>query len=89
MWTQSDRSSSNSDLMLRYAETNACRMAGLYPLRDLADGQKPCGICDFAHPRRASARSSALIEDERATVHRVIAAASYRSTNTTGRLHTE
>ena len=37
--------------MIRYAESNQCRMASVVRhFGDLADGEKPCGICDYCAP---------------------------------------
>lgn len=45
------------DQMIRYAGSNQCRMATLVRhFGDLADGQKPCEICDFCAPGRCAAQ---------------------------------
>src|SRR5207249_1210416 len=45
------------DQMIRYAESSQCRMATLVRhFGDLADGQKPGGICDFCAPRLCAAQ---------------------------------
>src|SRR6266702_1259570 len=45
------------DQMIRYAESNQCRMRTLVRhFGDLADGQKPCGICDFCAPKECAAQ---------------------------------
>jgi len=37
--------------MIRYAESADCRMSALVRhFGDIADGQKPCAICDFCAP---------------------------------------
>ena len=39
------------ELMIRFAETNTCRMSALVNhFGDLADGKTACGICDFCAP---------------------------------------
>ena len=39
--------------MIRYAESADCRMSSLVRhFGDIADGQKPCAICDFTGPAR-------------------------------------
>src|ERR1017187_5513106 len=77
--------------MLRYAEGNECRMAALVRhFGDLADGQKPCGICDFCAPSECVGQKfRPLLEAERATLQRVAATLRVEGSNTTGRLHGE
>jgi DNA topoisomerase III len=46
---QGEQKRAQIDQMMRYAESNQCRMATLVRhFGDLADGEKPCGICDSA-----------------------------------------
>ena len=48
---QGEQKQQQIDLMIRYAESNECRMAALVRhFGDLADAQKACGICDFCAP---------------------------------------
>ena len=43
--------------MIRYAESNQCRMASVVRhFGDLADGEKPCGICDYCAPAQCQAQ---------------------------------
>src|SRR5580658_89092 len=43
--------SAQIEKMLRFADTNQCRMSTLVRhFGDLADGQTACGICDFCDP---------------------------------------
>ena len=88
---QSDQKQKQLNLMLRYAEGNECRMAALVRhFGDLADGQKPCGICDFCAPSECVGQKfRPLLEAERATLQRVAATLRVEGTNTTGRLHGE
>ena len=77
--------------MIRYAESNQCRMAGVVRhFGDVADGQKPCGICDYCAPAQCTAqRFRTATQAEHAAVLRVVAelaAAGYRST---GKLYSE
>jgi len=45
------------DQMIRYAESNQCRMRTLVRhFGDLADGQKACGICDFCAAAQCAAQ---------------------------------
>jgi superfamily II DNA helicase RecQ len=88
---QSDQKLRQLDLMLRYAESNQCRMAALVRhFGDVADGQKPCGICDFCAPSECVGQKfRPLLEAERATLQRIVATLRVEGTNTTGRLHAE
>ena len=54
---QGEQKRAQIDQMIRYAESNQCRMATLVRhFGDLADGQKPCGICDFCAPGQCAAQ---------------------------------
>jgi DNA topoisomerase-3 len=57
---------------------------------DLADSQKPCGICDFCAPTSCAGQTfRPATEAERAAVHRVVASLRQSGSNTTGKLHSE
>jgi superfamily II DNA helicase RecQ len=77
--------------MIRYAETNQCRMSTLVRhFGDIADGQKLCGICDFCAPSRCAAqRFRTATESERAALHLVIEELRSGGTRATGRLYAE
>jgi superfamily II DNA helicase RecQ len=79
------------DLVIRYAESNQCRMATLVRhFGDLADGQTACGICDFCVPTKCVAqRFRTATEAERTALFRVIAALRAGDTKSTGKLHGE
>lgn len=79
------------DLMIRYAETNQCRMSALVRhFGDLADRQSSCGICDFCAPENCAAqRFRAATEAERQTCFRVLATLHSGEQKSTGKLHTE
>ena len=48
---QGEQKRSQIEGMIRYAQSNHCRMASLVRhFGDVADGQKSCGICDFCAP---------------------------------------
>jgi len=78
------------DLMLRFAESNECRMAGLVRhFGDFAGAREACGICDFCAPEKCvGQRFRAATADERATAEAVLAALR-RGGKSTGRLHAE
>jgi superfamily II DNA helicase RecQ len=77
--------------MLRFADTNQCRMSTLVRhFGDLADGQTPCGICDFCDPASCvGQRFRTATEEEQATLFRVLAALRSGDQKSTGKLHTE
>ena len=79
------------DQMMRYAESNQCRMSALVRhFGDLADGQKPCGICDFCAPGQCAAqRFRTATEAEHAALLRVVAALRTGGTKSTGKLYGE
>ncbi len=79
------------DLVIRYAESNQCRMSALVRhFGDLADGQTACGICDFCAPAQCAAqRFRTATEAERTAMFRIIAALRAGDTKSTGKLHGE
>jgi DNA topoisomerase-3 len=88
---QGDQKRSQIDLMIRYAETNQCRMSTLVRhFGDLADGQQSCGICDFCAPAKCAAQRFRTATDaERSALLRVIDELKSGGTRATGRLHSE
>jgi superfamily II DNA helicase RecQ len=87
---QGNRKQQQLDLMLRFAESNECRMAALVRhFGDFAGARHPCGICDFCAPAEcAGQRFRTATADEQATAHAVMATLR-RGGKSTGRLHTE
>jgi superfamily II DNA helicase RecQ len=88
---QFDQKQRQLDLMLRFAESNQCRMAALVRhFGDLANSQKTCGICDFCAPaacigqrfREATAR-------ERELALRVLGTLRKEGVRPTGKLYSE
>ncbi|HTV53454.1 MAG TPA: ATP-dependent DNA helicase RecQ, partial [Terriglobia bacterium] len=88
---QCERKRAQIDQMIRYAESQHCRMATLVRhFGDLADGQKPCGICDFCAPKRCRAqRFRSPNQAERAAALRVVAALRKIGAKSTGKLCAE
>jgi DNA topoisomerase-3 len=88
---QSEQKRSQVNQMIRYAESNQCRMSALVcHFGDLADGQKACGICDFCAPQRCAAqRFRTATEGERAALFRIIAALRSGGMKSTGKLYNE
>ena len=79
------------DLMLRYVESNQCRMAALVRhFGDLANAEKNCGICDFCAPADCiGQRFRAPTSAERDVALRVIETLREEGVRPTGRLYSE
>ena len=88
---QGEQKQQQIDLMIRYAESNQCRMAALVRhFGDLADGRKPCGICDFCAPEACAGQQfRPATEDEHAAAAAVIAKLRDEGARATGKLYTE
>src|SRR6185436_11400737 len=88
---QGEQKRAQIDQMIRYAETNECRMSTLVRhFGDVEDGQKACGICDFCSPSQCVAQQfRSASETERAALCRVVAELRSGGTRATGKLHTE
>ena len=88
---QGEQKRAQIDQMMRYAESNQCRMAALVRhFGDLADGEKPCGICDFCVPGQCAAqRFRTATEAEHKTLLRVVAALRSGGAKSTGKLYGE
>jgi len=88
---QGDQKQQQLDLMLRFAESSECRMAGLVRhFGDLADSQKACGICDFCAPARCiGQRFRPPTDAERAAAMAVVEALQSANGRSTGKLHAE
>jgi len=88
---QGEQKRAQIDQMIRYAESNQCRMATLVRhFGDLADGEKPCGLCDFCAPGQCAAqRFRTATAAEQAALWRVVAALRTGGTKSTGKLYGE
>ena len=88
---QANQKKQQLDLMLRFAESNECRMAGLVRhFGDFAGARQPCGICDFCAPGECAGqrfRPSTTLEHMTAVA--VMTALRQGVAKTTGRLYTE
>jgi DNA topoisomerase-3 len=86
-----DQKRAQIDLMIRYAETDQCRMSALVRhFGDIEDGHSSCGICDFCAPGDAMAqRFRKASEAERAAAGRVLDVLHSGQHRSTGRLHTD
>jgi superfamily II DNA helicase RecQ len=89
--TQGAQKQQQLDLMLRYAESSECRMAGLVRhFGDLVDSRKACGICDFCAPGECvGQRFRPATPAERAAALSVVTALRSGGTRSTGKLHAE
>jgi superfamily II DNA helicase RecQ len=88
---QGEQKGAQIDQMMRFAESNQCRMAALVRhFGDLADGQKPCGICDFCAPKQCAAqRFRTATQAEYKMLLRVVAALRPNGAKSTGKLYNE
>jgi len=88
---QGEQKRAQIDQMMRYAESNQCRMATLVRhFGDLADGEKPCGICDFCAPGQCAAqRFRTATEAEHKMLLRVVATLRSGGAKSTGKLCAE
>ena len=88
---QAEKKRAQIDQMIRYAESSQCRMATLvHHFGDLADGQKPCGICDFCAPGQCVAqRFRTATEAEHKELLGVVAALRTGGAKSTGKLYGE
>ncbi len=88
---QGDHKQQQLELILRYAATNGCRMSALVRhFGDLADSQKPCGVCDFCAPEACiGQRFRAASAGEQEVAVRVLDTLKAQGSRTTGQLHTE
>ena len=89
---QGEQKRTQIEAMIRYAQSNQCRMASLVRhFGDMADGQKPCGICDFCAPGDCIAqRYRAPSEAERVMAFAVLEGLGASSGGRSlGKLHTD
>jgi RecQ family ATP-dependent DNA helicase len=88
---QSEHKREQIELMIRYAESNQCRMANVVRhFGDVADGEKPCGICDYCAPAKCTAqRFRSATKAEHAALLRVVAELHAGGARSTGRLYSE
>ncbi|MDR3700676.1 MAG: DNA topoisomerase 3 [Candidatus Sulfopaludibacter sp.] len=88
---QADQKQQQLNLILRYAESNECRMASLVRhFGDLADSRKPCGICDFCAPEACAGQEfRPATVDEHAAAAAIVAKLRDEGTRATGKLYTE
>jgi len=88
---QSAQKQQQLDLMLRFAESNECRMSAMVRhFGDLADSRNSCGVCDFCAPDDCvGQRFRSATAQEQAVAQRTIGALRGAGGRPTGRLHAE
>jgi superfamily II DNA helicase RecQ len=88
---QGDQKRAQIDQMIRFAESNHCRMTSLVRhFGDTSDSATPCGVCDFCAPAKCLAqRFRTATEDERTALYRVLRCMQSVRTRSTGKLYAE
>jgi len=88
---QSEQKQQQLELMLRYAESNECRMSALVRhFGDTADGHKACGVCDFCAPTKCIAQTfRPATKQEQTVAARALSALRSSGPKPTGRMHSE
>jgi RecQ family ATP-dependent DNA helicase len=89
--SQADHRRQQLDLVARYAEGHACRMASLVAhFGDTADSRHLCGHCDFCSPERAIAQSfRGLTAQEEQAARGILKSLRSGPSPSTGRLYKE
>ena len=88
---QGEQKRSQIDQMIRFAESNQCRMMSLVRhFGDTSDTATGCGTCDFCAPARCVAqRFRTATEVERAALYRVLSAMQSIRSRSTGKLYAD
>ena len=87
---QGEQKRSQIEAMIRYAQSNHCRMASLVRhFGDVADGQKPCGICDFCAPENCIAQQFRALTQPEEKVARDVLDSLTMNGRSVGQLHAE
>jgi DNA topoisomerase III len=88
---QVDQKRAQIDQMIRFAESNQCRMTSLVRhFGDTSDSATACGVCDFCVPAKCVAqRFRTATEEERTALYRVVRGMRSVLTKSTGKLYTE
>jgi superfamily II DNA helicase RecQ len=88
---QEEHKRAQIELMIRYSESNQCRMTSLVRhFGDYADAERPCGICDFCAPDQCEAQSFRPAEEsEREAAKSILTALRSVDYRPAGRLHGE
>jgi superfamily II DNA helicase RecQ len=87
---QGEQKRAQIETMIRYAQSSQCRMSSLVRhFGDMADSQKPCGICDFCAPDQCVAQRFRPANEMEETLARRVLDALRGSGRSLGKLHTE
>jgi superfamily II DNA helicase RecQ len=87
---QGEQKKSQVEAIIRFAQSSQCRMSSLIRhFGDVADGMKPCGICDFCAPDDCIAQRYRPATDEEEIVARDVIAGIENSGRSLGKLHTD
>jgi superfamily II DNA helicase RecQ len=88
---QAEHKREQIERMIRYADSNQCRMASVVRhFGDVADGEKPCGICDYCAASKCTAQKfRSATPAERAALLRVAAELRAGGAKSTGKLYAE
>ncbi len=87
---QGEQKQSQIEAMIRYAQSNQCRMSSLVRhFGDNADSQKNCGICDFCAPDQCVAQRFRPANEEEEAVARSVLDSLRGDGRSLGKLHTE
>ena len=89
--SQAQHKRAQIDQMIRYSESNQCRMSSLVGhFGDLSDARTACGICDFCAPAECEAqRFRTASAEEREALYKVVGALRAGGAKSTGKLHME
>jgi superfamily II DNA helicase RecQ len=89
--TQGEQKRAQIDQMIRFAESNQCRMTSLVRhFGDFSDCATSCGACDFCAPAKCVAqRFRTATEVERAALYRVLSVMRSIRSRSTGKLYAE
>lgn len=87
---QGERKQAQVEAMIRYAQSNHCRMASLVRhFGDLEDGRKNCGICDFCAPENCIAQKFRPAHAIEQTVANHVIDELQGNSRTVGQLHAD
>ena len=88
---QGDQKRAQIDQMIRFAESNQCRMTSLVRhFGDTSDSATACGVCDFCAPAKCVAQRFRTATDvERTALYRVVRGMRSVLTKSTGKLYAE
>src|ERR1700678_1981913 len=87
---QGNQKQSQIEAMIRYAQSNQCRMSSLVRhFGDEADSQKSCGICDFCAPESCVAQQFRDATEPEQSLARDVISALSMNRKSVGKLHTE